>query len=154
MDHIAPVIRPVLPPEGLVCFSEEETQGAGRTMAEALSPGACLSLEGPLGAGKSSFVRGLAAGLGIDPKAVSSPTFTLVHEYAGGRLPLVHMDLYRLRFPSELDALGFDDLLDGTSVLAIEWGNKFPDLLPSGTWRLHFEIENAFRRIRSGGDLP
>lgn len=98
---------------------------AGRELAAALSPGAVLVLAGDLGAGKTAFVRGVAAGLGVNPDAVSSPTFTLVQEYRGGRLLLRHIDLYRLT-PREADDLGLEEMtLDG-AVVAIEWPDRLP----------------------------
>lgn len=134
---------------GILCRSEEETRHAARTLAADLPPGTVLSLEGPLGAGKTCFVKGLAEGLGIDPAAVSSPTFTLIHEYEGGRLPLVHMDLYRIESESELEGLGLDDCLAGPGAATIEWGGKFSSALPPGTWRVGFAIEGEARRIRA-----
>lgn len=130
------------------CGSEAETRKAGRQLAASLHGGEVLSLEGPLGAGKTTFVKGLAEGLGCSPEEVSSPTFTLVHEYPNGRLPFVHLDLYRLDDPQELAALGFDDLLTGQTIAAIEWGDKFPEALPSGTHRLVFSLDGAARKIR------
>lgn len=88
-----------------------------------------MLLYGDLGAGKTVFVRGLAAGLGIDPDVVSSPTFTIVQEYRGGRLTLQHIDLYRLS-PAEVADLALEDLIDPGSVLAIEWADRLPAPLP------------------------
>jgi tRNA threonylcarbamoyladenosine biosynthesis protein TsaE len=103
--------------------SDAETEAIGAELAVRLGRGARVLLYGELGAGKTAFVRGLAAGLGIDPDEVSSPTFTLVQEYRG-RLPLYHVDLYRLA-PGEVDDLGLDALAaDG--VLAIEWAERMP----------------------------
>jgi tRNA threonylcarbamoyladenosine biosynthesis protein TsaE len=108
--------------------SEDETMAAASDLAATLQPGAVLLLSGNLGAGKTAFVRGLAAGLGIDPGEVSSPTFTLVHEYRGGRLPLYHADLYRLDRAAAED-LGLDQAgIDG--VLAIEWPERLSHALP------------------------
>ena len=101
-----------------------------------------------MGAGKTCFVKGLAESLGCDPHDITSPTFTLIHEYCSGRLPLIHMDLYRLESASELDQLGFDDYLSGEGVVAIEWGDKFFEMLPPHTLRLIFSIEGNARRIR------
>lgn len=110
--------------------SEAETAAVGRSLARLLVPGSVVLLAGDLGAGKTAFVRGLAEGLGIDPEAVSSPTFTLVQEYRGGRLPLYHVDLYRLQSVEVAD-LGLDEFtLDG-GVLAIEWPDRLPDAFPS-----------------------
>ncbi|MCC7126008.1 MAG: tRNA (adenosine(37)-N6)-threonylcarbamoyltransferase complex ATPase subunit type 1 TsaE, partial [Acidobacteria bacterium] len=90
--------------------SEDDTRRLAAELAATLEPGTVLLLSGDLGAGKTAFVRGLAQGLGIDPGEVTSPTFTLVHEYRGGRLPLVHVDLYRLD-TAQLDEIGLDDHL-------------------------------------------
>lgn len=103
--------------------SEEETAGVGRELAATLSAGDVLLLYGDLGAGKTAFVRGLAEGLGVSREDVSSPTFTLIQEYRGGRLTLFHVDLYRIEDPREFDELGLDEIaVDG--VLAIEWAEK------------------------------
>ncbi len=126
--------------------SVPETLALGEMLALDLTAGRVLSLEGPLGAGKTHFVKGLARGLGSSGM-VSSPTFTLVHEYSGGRLPLVHFDFYRLERIEDVAALGFDDYLDGSAIVAIEWGDRYPSLLPRGTWRLRFELQGDSRCI-------
>ena len=113
------------------------TVAFGRNFAAQLRAGDVLALTGDLGAGKTHFVQGLAAGLDA-PGAVTSPTFTLIHEYPGGRLPLFHFDLYRLDSADEQLRNGFDDYLDAAGVLALEWADKFPALLPAHTRRLHF----------------
>jgi tRNA threonylcarbamoyladenosine biosynthesis protein TsaE len=106
-----------------VTRSQDDTeQFAGRLAAE-LRAGDVVLLSGPLGAGKTAFVRGLARGLGIDPEDVSSPTFTLVHDYRGGRLRLFHADLYRLGTGGAED-LGLDELGVNDGVLAIEWPDR------------------------------
>jgi tRNA threonylcarbamoyladenosine biosynthesis protein TsaE len=103
--------------------SELETTAAGRDLASRLSAGSVVLLFGDLGAGKTAFVRGLAEGLGIPAEDVSSPTFTIMQEYRGGRLPLFHVDLYRLNDSREVDDLGVDEIAaDG--VLAVEWAEK------------------------------
>jgi tRNA threonylcarbamoyladenosine biosynthesis protein TsaE len=105
--------------------SERDTEAVARELAGSLPAGTVVLLIGPLGAGKTAFVRGLAAGLGIQPAEVSSPTFTLMQEYRGGRVPLVHVDLYRLDDARDIDDLGLDELgVDG--VVAIEWADKLP----------------------------
>jgi tRNA threonylcarbamoyladenosine biosynthesis protein TsaE len=103
--------------------SETQTAAVGRDLAQSLRAGDTVLLQGELGAGKTAFVRGLAEGLGVPADAVSSPTFTLIQEYRGGRLPLFHVDLYRLDDPREIDDLGLEEIAaDG--VLAIEWAEK------------------------------
>ena len=102
--------------------SESETTAAGYDLGRTLRPGAVVLLEGPLGAGKTAFARGLAEALGCDAADVSSPTFTIVQQYAG-RIPLQHVDLYRLS-PEEVDDLALDDLMDD-SVMAVEWPDRW-----------------------------
>jgi len=115
--------------------SESETAHVGRGLAGTLGPGDVVLLYGDLGAGKTAFVKGLAEGLGVAPDEVSSPTFTLIHEYRGGRLTLFHVDLYRLDDPREVLDLGLDEIAaDG--VLAIEWAEKLPRNVESQGERL------------------
>jgi tRNA threonylcarbamoyladenosine biosynthesis protein TsaE len=122
-----------------VTHSEAETSAIASDLARSLTTGAIVLLSGDLGAGKTAFVRGLAEGLGIDPELVSSPTFTLIQEYRGGRLPLHHVDLYRLR-SIEVDDLGLDDLTLERGVTAIEWPDRLPRSLPSA---VHVHIEHG-----------
>lgn len=132
----------------IVTGSDAETEAVGSHLAARLGPGSRVLLYGELGAGKTAFVRGLAAGLGIDPDEVSSPTFTLVQEYSG-RLSLFHADLYRLA-PGEVDDLGLDALAaDG--VLAIEWAERLPR---DDDGAVHVRLEHAGedrRRIAISG---
>lgn len=148
MANRNPIWDKIFAGEGVVCDGAADTRALGRELAEELSGKTVLSLEGPLGAGKTCFVQGLADGLGIDPSGVSSPTFTLVHEYPGGRIPLVHLDLYRLTSDAELAGLGYDEYLQEEGICAIEWGDKFPEALPEAAWRIRFSIEPGYRRIR------
>lgn len=104
--------------------SEADTSAVGRDLAPALKPDSVVLLEGDLGAGKTAFVRGLAEGLGVASENVTSPTFTLIQEYRGGRLPLYHVDLYRLT-PLEVDDLGLDDLIAEGGIVAVEWPDRW-----------------------------
>jgi len=107
--------------------SAEETVAFGRTLAELLSPPKIVLLRGDLGAGKTTLVKGIAEGFqAASEEDVTSPTFTLVHEYRGPRANLYHIDLYRIDTPRQLETLGLDDLVAPNSILLIEWGEKFP----------------------------
>ncbi len=110
--------------------SEADTRAIAAALAPTLPPGAIVLLSGDLGAGKTAFVRGLAEGLAIDPDEVTSPTFTLVHEYRGGRLPLIHVDLYRLD-RAELEEIGLDQDLAATGVTAVEWAERLTRAIPN-----------------------
>lgn len=112
----------------------------GRAVAALARPGEVVALDGELGAGKTQFVRGMAEALGAGPDQVASPTFVLVHEYEGGRLPLVHVDAYRMGGADELVELGFDELRDG-AVVAVEWAARVGEAL--GDDRLEVFIEHA-----------
>ena len=109
--------------------SEQETRAIASALAMDLAMGTFLLLSGDLGAGKTAFVRGLAEGLGIDADEVTSPTFTLVHEYRGGRLPLIHVDLYRLD-RAVLDEIGLDQDLAAVGVVAVEWAERMARNIP------------------------
>ncbi len=130
----------------ITSHSPAETFAFGQAIAGTLRAGDVLALCGDLGAGKTHFVKGLAAGLGITAE-VTSPTFTLIHEYPGGRLPLCHFDFYRLESEDDLLRIGFDDYLDADGVLAIEWAEKFPALLPGHTRHFDFHANSETRTI-------
>lgn len=120
--------------------SVEATREVGRELAAELVPDRALLLSGDLGAGKTALVAGLAAGLGIDPGEIQSPTFTLLREHRGGGGRLLHFDLYRLE-PDEVLAAGFEELLLGPGVKAVEWAERLP-----------FELPGALRlELRGGG---
>ena len=111
----------------LTTHSAEETVAFGRTLAELLSPPKIVLLRGDLGAGKTTLVKGIAEGFqAASEEDVTSPTFTLVHEYRGPRANLYHIDLYRIDTVRQLETLGLDDLVAPNSILLIEWGEKFP----------------------------
>lgn len=114
------------------CSGVEGTTAAARALAGVLGPeGLLLSLIGPLGAGKTAFVKALAGGLGIPPVSVSSPTFVIANQYVGSRGQLAHVDLYRLASAAELDDAGFRDLLEPGAVVCVEWGDRLPEALPA-----------------------
>ncbi len=111
----------------ILTHSGEETIAFGRMLTELLAPPKLVLLRGDLGAGKTTLVKGIAAAFeAAAEEDVTSPTFTLVHEYRGPRATLYHIDLYRIDTPRELETLGLDDLRSDNSVLLIEWGEKFP----------------------------
>ena len=126
----------------VVCKSADATRALAAEIARRAGPGTVLALSGDLGAGKTCFIQGLAAGLGVEGP-VTSPTFIMIAEYAG-RLPLYHVDLYRTASLGEVRGLGLDELLGG-GVTAIEWAEKAEALLPPRTIRIH---------IRGAGDEP
>src|SRR3954470_14012174 len=124
--------------------SEQETADAGERFASSLAAGDVILLTGQLGAGKTAFVRGLAAGLGASPDDVSSPTFTLIQEYSGGRATLHHVDLYRLE-PVEIADLGLDELISGNAVVAIEWAERWRER-PGDAFEVKIEDAGGDRR--------
>jgi tRNA threonylcarbamoyladenosine biosynthesis protein TsaE len=129
-----------------VTGSEDETIALAMELARSLRPGDVVLLAGQLGAGKTAFVRGIAQGLGIDPDEVSSPTFTLVHEYRGGRLTLYHADLYRLE-RAATDDLGLEEMGVKDGVLAVEWPDRLSHPMP-GAREVRIQlVDDTTRRI-------
>lgn len=130
----------------IISNSPEETKAVGRTLAATLQRGAVVALIGDLGAGKTHFTKGLVEALGGDPAEVTSPTFTLVHEYREGRLPVFHFDFYRLEEASELRNIGWEDYLLEDGVVVVEWAERFPAAFPEGTVRVWFSIGDGNQR--------
>ena len=118
-----------------VTNSEEETEALGVRLAGRLEPGAVVAFTGGLGAGKTAFTRGLARGLGIGER-VTSPTFTIVNEYEGGRLPLFHFDLYRVNSSDELFDIGWEDYLSRGGVCAVEWSENVAEAIEDDAIRV------------------
>jgi tRNA threonylcarbamoyladenosine biosynthesis protein TsaE len=133
----------------LITHSAEETIAFGRRLATDLSPPLIVLLRGDLGAGKTTLVKGIAEGFGAArADDVTSPTFTLVHEYRGPDVILYHVDLYRIDSQRELDTLGLDDLLSPNCILLIEWGEKFPRLQREQNLQIALErVAETERRI-------
>jgi len=130
-----------------VTHSAEETITFGGTLTELLTPPKLVLLRGDLGAGKTTLVKGIAAAFeAAAEEDVTSPTFTLVHEYRGPRANLYHIDLYRVDTPRELETLGLDDLASEDSILLIEWGEKFSRLVQERDVEISLEREGESRR--------
>jgi tRNA threonylcarbamoyladenosine biosynthesis protein TsaE len=125
--------------------SPAETEAMGQQLAEEIGIGSILALRGDLGSGKTVFVKGLVAGLG-SRAAVTSPTFTILHEYRGGRLPVYHFDFFRLEERQSIMRLGLDDYFFGDGVSVIEWADRFPELIPQQARWILFEIKSENQR--------
>lgn len=131
----------------ITTHSSEDTIAFGRTLTELLAPPKLVLLRGDLGAGKTTLVKGIAAAFdAASEENVTSPTFTLVHEYRGPRANLYHIDLYRIDTPRQLETLGLDDLRSDNSVLLIEWGEKFPRLVRQRDVEIALEREGEYKR--------
>ena len=121
----------------VVTLGPEETEAVGHDLAAALGPGSVAALFGELGSGKTTFVRGVCRGLEVEDE-VTSPTFTLIHEYRG-RLPVYHVDLYRIERPDEALQLGIEEYFDGPGVCLIEWADRIAAWLPDGCLEVHLK---------------
>jgi tRNA threonylcarbamoyladenosine biosynthesis protein TsaE len=129
--------------------SEADTERLGRALAGVVRPGQVVGLVGTLGAGKTRLVRALAEALGVDPRAISSPTFVLIHEYEG-RMPIFHFDAYRLEGPDDFEALGASDYWsEADGLCLIEWADLVEDRLPPGTWWVRMERTGPEGRLVS-----
>ena len=133
--------------------SVEETEAIAAELAQSLTGGECIALNGELGAGKTQFVRGLVRGLGGPAHAVSSPTFVLLNVYPGGRLTVYHLDAYRVTGAEDFDAIGFSELLEQRGLVVVEWAERVKTLLPSTQIVVDIDpIGEAIRIIRI--DVP
>ena len=126
--------------------SEDDTTRLGRAIAEIIEPGVVIGLVGPLGAGKTRLARAIAESLGVDPAAISSPTFVLINEYAG-RIPTYHADVYRLRDPDAFLDLGIADYWNAEGLVLVEWADRVRDLMPEDAWWIRLELSGPTRRI-------
>ena len=136
---------------GVRVDSPEAMIALGREVAAGLHAGSVLALQGGLGAGKTHFTKGIAEGLadGLNYSLeVTSPTFTLVHEYQGGRLPLYHFDFYRMDSEDEVLRIAWDEYLDEDGVVVVEWPDKFPGLIPAGATWLSFDHDDGARIVK------
>ena len=130
--------------------SPAETEALGAALAKRLAPGTVIAYTGDLGAGKTAFTRGLARGLGyVEP--VTSPTYTIVNEYLGGRLPLFHFDMYRLGSAEDLWDIGWEDYLDRGGVCAVEWSENVTDAMENAIWVRIEKLGDECRRITIEG---
>ena len=142
--------KPLRVENQLYSLSETETARYGEALGRTLSGGEMILLQGELGTGKTVFARGIAAGLGIDPAQVGSPTFVLVEKHAG-RLTLFHADLYRLDRTEDMFDLSLDEFADAESVVVVEWGERLPDALREGALEVTFtDLGDDSRRITIG----
>lgn len=132
-------------PDIFTTHAEQETFALGQKLAATLGAGTFVLLHGDLGAGKTAFVRGMAAGLGANPDDVSSPTFVLIQHYKG-RTPLVHVDLYRLDSGAAVDDLGLEEMADG-AVVAVEWAERLPRQIEDSVTVKIEDLGNDARRI-------
>ena len=130
--------------------SPEETEKVGAALGKILNPGTILAYRGDLGAGKTAFTRGLARGLGY-AEPVTSPTYTIVNEYLGGRLPLFHFDMYRLASSDDLWDIGWEDYLDRNGVCAVEWSENVEDALENAILVTIHKTGETSRRIEIEG---
>jgi len=131
-----------------ISYSVEETEALGEKLARELRPGDVVTLIGEIGAGKTTFVRGLARGLGVPAGSVASPSFVLVRQYTSGRMPLYHADLFRLENLPQAANVGLEECYEAGGVTLIEWANKVPGVLPEQFLEIRFEaMDPESRRL-------
>ncbi len=138
--------------KSFVTHSPEETEAVGEALGKALSPGTVIAYRGGLGAGKTAFTRGLARGLNCR-ETVTSPTYTIVNEYLGGRIPLFHFDMYRLKSSDDLWDIGWEDYLDRGGVCAVEWSENVEDAMEGAITVSIARVDDNTREIQIEGAL-
>ena len=132
--------------------SPAETEAVGAALGKMIEPGTVIAYRGDLGAGKTAFTRGLAKGLGCT-EIVTSPTYTIVNEYLGGRIPLFHFDMYRLRSSDDLFDIGWEDYLERGGVCAVEWSENVDDAMENAVYITIHKTGEASRRIEIEGGI-
>jgi tRNA threonylcarbamoyladenosine biosynthesis protein TsaE len=141
-------------PIAFLAENEDETRRLGHLLADLLPPGTVVALSGTLGAGKTRLVQAIAVALGVASDRVVSPTFTLCHEYAG-RLPLYHLDLYRIADADELQELGLEEYFESGGITFVEWADRFPQQLPADRIEIQIELlDETSRRFWMGTTSP
>jgi tRNA threonylcarbamoyladenosine biosynthesis protein TsaE len=123
-----------------ISHSVAETESIAAELAKTFVGGECVALDGPLGAGKTQFVRGLAGSLGANPRSVSSPTFVLLNVYSGGRLTLFHLDAYRVSGAEDFESIGFTELLEQNGIVVVEWASRIEKILPAKRINVTIEV--------------
>ncbi len=134
----------------IVSKTTDDTLTLAQKMGEAITSGISIAMIGDLGAGKTTFVQGLAEGLGVSEKYyITSPTYTLINTYPAGPFTLCHLDLYRLGSPDELEYIGFDDLLDANHIIVVEWPQLLDDISFRFDLEINFQFDDQYNRIIS-----
>lgn len=131
----------------IITKTPQELEYLGNRMAQLMQPGDFIALDGDLGAGKTLMTQGMAQGLGV-MEAINSPTFTIIHEYESGRLPLYHMDVYRLKHPDEMYDLGYEEYFYGEGVTVVEWAQMIEELLPDEYLGIEIAVTIEGRELR------
>jgi tRNA threonylcarbamoyladenosine biosynthesis protein TsaE len=150
-------MRPKTRTRTVLSKSPEETVALGLQLSRELAPGACLALVGELGAGKTTIIKGLARGLGIPEEDVLSPTFVLIREYRSGRLPLYHVDAYRITRAEELQEIGLEEYLLSEGITVIEWADRVRGIIPKSCIEIKLEVLSENERkitISYSASLP
>ncbi|MFA5144589.1 MAG: tRNA (adenosine(37)-N6)-threonylcarbamoyltransferase complex ATPase subunit type 1 TsaE [Candidatus Omnitrophota bacterium] len=130
----------------MISKSVKDTLGIGRAIAKNLQKGDVICLFGQLGSGKTVLAKGIAGGLGIEKNKVISPSFVLIREHNSGKLPVYHFDLYRLKDPKDIAAIGYEEYLYGDGVSIIEWADRLGYLLPRGFLKIELSFKDSSRR--------